>query len=49
MKDEIIINTPEVIGGSPRLKDRRLDVAHVIFGITDYDNSNIESYKEDSR
>ena len=47
MKKEVIINTPDVLGGSPRLKGRRLDVAHVIWGITDYDNSNLASYKED--
>ena len=47
MKKEIIISTPDVIGGSPRLKGRRLDVKHVIWGITEYADNDIKLYKED--
>ena len=32
----IIVWTPDTLGGSPRLSGRRLDVGHVILGITDF-------------
>ena len=47
MKKEHIVATKNTLGGSPRLDGRRLDVRHVIWGITDYDNGNIVTYQED--
>lgn len=47
MKKELIISTEHTLGGSPRLDGRRLDVRHVIWGITEYDNGEIQSYQDD--
>ena len=47
MKNELVISSFNVLGGSPRLSGRRLDVQHVIWGITKYDNYRISSYMED--
>jgi uncharacterized protein (DUF433 family) len=47
MKKELIISTEHTLGGSPRLDGRRLDVRHVIWGITEFDNGNIQSYQDD--
>lgn len=47
MKKELIISTEHTLGGSPRLNGRRLDVRHVIWGITEFDNGNIQSYQND--
>ncbi len=47
IKNQVIISTEHTLGGSPRLNGRRLDVNHVIFGITEYDNGGIESYQGD--
>ena len=46
MKKEIIISTEHTLGGSPRLDGRRLDVRHVIWGITEFDNGDIQSYQD---
>lgn len=42
---KVIINTTDTLNGAPRLKGRRIDVGHVIWGITDYDNGDIKSYQ----
>ena len=47
MKKEHIVTTKNTLGGSPRLDGRRLDVRHVIWGISDYDYGNIATYQED--
>lgn len=47
MKKELIISTEHTLGGSPRLDGRRLDVRHVIWGITEFDNGDIKSYQDD--
>lgn len=47
MKKEKIISTEDTLGGSPRLGGRRLDVRHVIWGIIEFDNANIESYQDE--
>ncbi len=47
MKKELIISTEHTIGGSPRLEGKRLDIRHVIWGITEYDHGNIQSYQDD--
>lgn len=47
MKKELIISTEHTLGGSPRLDGRRLDVRHLIWGITEFDSEDIQSYQDD--
>lgn len=47
MKKELIVSTEHTLGGCPRLDGRRLDVRHVIWGITEYDDGNVETYQRD--
>ncbi|MCR9252374.1 MAG: hypothetical protein NXI20_18260 [bacterium] len=44
MKKEIIISTDDTLGGTPRLRNRRLDVFHVIDGVN---YSSKSAYKSD--
>ncbi|TRX61383.1 hypothetical protein FNH22_04825 [Fulvivirga sp. M361] len=46
MKKELIISTDHTLGGSPRLEGRRLDVRHVIWGITEFDHGDMQSYQD---
>lgn len=45
MKKELITSTEHTLGGSPRLDGRRLDVGHVIWGVTEYEST--QSYQND--
>ena len=45
MKQELIISTEHTLGGSPRLEGRRMDVGHVIKGITQSEDDNFQSYQ----
>ncbi|MGB0524870.1 MAG: hypothetical protein ACPGJS_17990 [Flammeovirgaceae bacterium] len=47
MRKELIISTEDTLSGAPRLDGRRLDVAHLITGITEFDNGNMQSYQDD--
>ena len=43
--EKIIISSEDIIGGSPRIKGRRLDVNHVITGIINY--KSVSLYQSD--
>lgn len=44
MKKEIIVSTPNTLGGSPRLQGRRLDVNHIVWGINEYQDGKIQPF-----